>query len=194
MSDTKIERTSLFSDVDLQQSKQPWTPFCEGGSFICETCIGSCGVEEFAERKEAYLRSGHKREPLWKQELRNRLAMSVQARASGGSPSRLALNYPIPNASGGPIYEDFVFIRGLEDSEVAAFVEAAQAAISSSDTEEAWDRFLEPYWAALTLPRRPAPAVVDPFAGDDGFIDEAELDELIRPAGAMVSRRFPRVS
>jgi len=102
MSDTKIERTSLFSDVDLQQSKQPWTPFCEGGSFICETCIGSCGVEEFAERKEAYLRSGHKREPLWKQELRNRLAMSVQARASGGSPSRLALNNPIPNASGGP--------------------------------------------------------------------------------------------
>jgi len=38
------------------------------------------------------------------------------------------------------------------------------------------------------------PAAADPLEADDYFIDEAELDALIRPAGAMVSRRFPRVS
>jgi hypothetical protein len=113
--------------------------------------------------------------PAWKQELLTWLESSLEA-----------------SSSREPLYEDFVFIRGMSDEAASVFAVAAREAIATAETEEEWDRFLEPYWAAFTPPPRQAPALAAP--ADDDLIDEAEFDELILPIGAMVSRRFPRLA
>jgi hypothetical protein len=113
--------------------------------------------------------------PAWKLELQDELDASLAARVTGE-----------------PLYEDFVFIRSLSDAEVSAFAQAARGALATVEDEEAWERFLDPYWVAFTPPPRPAPTVAAPV--DDEGVDESELDELKLPIGAMVSARYPRLA
>lgn len=112
--------------------------------------------------------------PEWKRELIQELEESLEVRMTDG-----------------PLYETLVFLQGLSEHDATRFVADARRALATFESEQEWEAFLAPYWAAFTPATRPAPAIASPFQHD--LVDEDELDELIIPIGAMASARYPRL-
>jgi hypothetical protein len=42
----------------LSAARDPHKAFCEGGTQVCEVCVGSCGIEEYQETESAASSSG----------------------------------------------------------------------------------------------------------------------------------------
>lgn len=120
-------------------------------------------------------------------------AVPVHSAETAGMTWKVDLQQELDESLAGErLHEGFVFLAALTQEQREEFAGLARKELAAADSEEEFDRFLEPYWQQLqAAPRHVAVTTIPPEPGEESVHDEFNIDDLLIPDdGGMTSRRF----